>query len=50
VLIHFEHSFHGMSLGSLSVTGCLSKAISGYGSPMSLLLLRPELDVWAPGG
>ncbi|HEX4222883.1 MAG TPA: aspartate aminotransferase family protein [Pseudonocardiaceae bacterium] len=28
---------------------CLSKAISGYGSPMSLLLLRPELDVWAPG-
>lgn len=27
---------------------CLSKAISGYGLPMSLLLLRPNLDVWAP--
>lgn len=27
----------------------LSKAIGGYGLPMSLLLLRPELDVWQPG-
>lgn len=27
----------------------LSKAISGYGLPMSLLLLRPELDQWKPG-
>ncbi|MGV9884438.1 diaminobutyrate--2-oxoglutarate transaminase [Streptomyces sp. NPDC003006] len=27
----------------------LSKSISGYGLPMSLLLLKPELDVWAPG-
>ncbi len=27
----------------------LSKAISGYGLPMSLLLLRPELDIWQPG-
>ena len=27
----------------------LSKSISGYGLPMSLLLLRPELDVFNPG-
>lgn len=26
----------------------LSKSISGYGLPMSLVLLRPELDVWSP--
>lgn len=28
---------------------CLSKSISGYGLPMALVLLRPELDHWAPG-
>jgi diaminobutyrate-2-oxoglutarate transaminase len=28
---------------------CLSKSISGYGLPMSLLLIRPELDIWSPG-
>jgi diaminobutyrate-2-oxoglutarate transaminase len=27
----------------------LSKAISGYGFPMSLLLIRPDLDQWEPG-
>jgi diaminobutyrate-2-oxoglutarate transaminase len=27
----------------------LSKSISGYGFPMSLLLIKPELDVWFPG-
>ena len=27
---------------------CLSKSISGCGLPMSLLLIRPELDVWQP--
>lgn len=27
----------------------LSKSLSGYGLPFALLLLRPELDVWAPG-
>lgn len=27
----------------------LSKSISGYGLPMSLLLLKPELDIWGPG-
>jgi diaminobutyrate-2-oxoglutarate transaminase len=28
---------------------CLSKAIGGYGCPLSLALIRPELDVWQPG-
>ncbi|TLP50895.1 diaminobutyrate--2-oxoglutarate transaminase [Microbispora triticiradicis] len=28
---------------------CLSKGIGGYGCPLSLLLIRPELDVWRPG-
>ena len=27
----------------------LSKAISGFGLPMSLLLIKPELDQWQPG-
>jgi diaminobutyrate-2-oxoglutarate transaminase len=27
----------------------LSKSIGGYGLPMALTLLKPELDVWAPG-
>ncbi|CDZ41067.1 Diaminobutyrate--2-oxoglutarate transaminase [Neorhizobium galegae bv. officinalis] len=27
----------------------LSKSLSGVGLPLSLLLLRPELDVWQPG-
>jgi diaminobutyrate-2-oxoglutarate transaminase len=28
---------------------CLSKSIGGYGLPMSLVLIRPELDIWEPG-
>ena len=28
---------------------CLSKSISGYGMPLALTLIRPELDVWEPG-
>ncbi|WP_066453767.1 diaminobutyrate--2-oxoglutarate transaminase [Castellaniella caeni] len=27
----------------------LSKSLSGFGLPMSLVLLKPELDVWQPG-
>ena len=27
----------------------LSKSIGGYGLPLALVLLEPELDVWAPG-
>jgi len=28
---------------------CLSKSISGYGIPMALTLIKPELDIWQPG-
>ena len=28
---------------------CLSKSLSGYGLPLAILLIRPDLDVWAPG-
>ncbi|ERT15094.1 hypothetical protein O185_00205 [Photorhabdus temperata J3] len=28
---------------------CLAKSLSGYGLPMSLVLLKPELDIWQPG-
>ncbi|PRX50326.1 diaminobutyrate aminotransferase [Prauserella shujinwangii] len=28
---------------------CLSKSIGGYGLPLALTLIRPELDVWSPG-
>ncbi|MDQ3768633.1 MAG: diaminobutyrate--2-oxoglutarate transaminase [Actinomycetota bacterium] len=28
---------------------CLSKAISGFGLPMALALVRPEIDCWEPG-
>jgi len=28
---------------------CLSKSISGFGLPMSLVLIRPDLDIWKPG-
>jgi diaminobutyrate-2-oxoglutarate transaminase len=27
----------------------LSKSLSGYGLPLSIVLFKPELDVWAPG-
>ncbi|HEX7052751.1 MAG TPA: diaminobutyrate--2-oxoglutarate transaminase [Burkholderiales bacterium] len=27
----------------------LSKSISGFGLPMALVLMKPELDVWTPG-
>lgn len=27
----------------------LSKSLSGYGLPMSLVLMKPELDIWSPG-
>ncbi len=28
---------------------CLSKSIGGYGLPLALTLIRPDLDVWQPG-
>jgi diaminobutyrate-2-oxoglutarate transaminase len=28
---------------------CLSKSLSGYGLPLALTLVRPDLDIWKPG-
>jgi diaminobutyrate-2-oxoglutarate transaminase len=28
---------------------CLSKSLSGYGLPLALVLIRPDLDIWEPG-
>jgi diaminobutyrate-2-oxoglutarate transaminase len=28
---------------------CLSKALSGYGLPMAVTLMRPDIDQWSPG-
>ncbi|MDQ4104333.1 MAG: diaminobutyrate--2-oxoglutarate transaminase [Actinomycetota bacterium] len=28
---------------------CLSKSIGGYGLPLALTLIKPELDIWEPG-
>jgi len=28
---------------------CLSKSIGGYGLPLAMTLLKPELDIWEPG-
>jgi len=28
---------------------CLSKSLSGIGLPMSMLLFKPDLDIWKPG-
>ncbi len=40
-------SFEGMGIQPDLV--CLSKAIGGMGLPMALVLMRPEIDVLAPG-
>lgn len=28
---------------------CLSKSIGGYGTPLAITLIRPDLDIWDPG-
>lgn len=28
---------------------CLSKSLSGYGLPLAVTLIRPDLDIWEPG-
>lgn len=40
-------SFEGLEIEPDVV--CLAKSISGYGLPMSMLLIRPDLDQWRPG-
>ena len=37
------------ALGIVPDMVCLSKSISGMGIPLAVLLLRPEIDAWAPG-
>jgi diaminobutyrate-2-oxoglutarate transaminase len=37
------------SLGIVPDMVVLSKSLSGFGAPFSLLLIRPDLDVWQPG-
>lgn len=37
------------ALGIVPDMVCLSKSLSGYGIPMSMLLLKPEIDQWSPG-
>lgn len=39
-------SFEGAGINPGIVT--LSKSLSGYGLPMSIVLMRPDLDVWDP--
>jgi diaminobutyrate-2-oxoglutarate transaminase len=39
-------SFEAMGIRPDLVT--LSKSISGFGLPMALVLIRPELDIWGP--
>jgi diaminobutyrate-2-oxoglutarate transaminase len=40
-------SFEGAGISPDIIT--LSKSISGYGLPMALVLMKPELDIWNPG-
>lgn len=40
-------SFEGMGIEPDLI--CLAKGIGGYGTPMGLLLIKPELDQWQPG-
>ena len=28
---------------------CLSKSIGGFGLPMAITLIKPEIDIWEPG-
>lgn len=28
---------------------CLSKSLSGSGNPLSIVLIRPDIDIWSPG-
>lgn len=40
-------SFEGAGIQPDIIT--LSKSLSGFGLPMSLVLMKPELDIWKPG-
>ncbi len=40
-------SFEGAGISPDIIT--LSKSLSGYGLPMSVVLMKPEHDIWSPG-
>lgn len=44
-----EHFFGFEALGLRPDLICLSKSLSGLGTPCAALLMRPSLDVWEPG-
>jgi diaminobutyrate-2-oxoglutarate transaminase len=37
------------SVGIVPDIVCLSKSLSGYGLPLSMVLIRPDFDIWKPG-
>jgi len=37
------------TMGAVPDIVCLSKSLSGCGLPMAMVLMKPELDLWAPG-
>ncbi|MDY7219038.1 diaminobutyrate--2-oxoglutarate transaminase [Denitrificimonas sp. JX-1] len=43
------HYFSFENLGIEPDLICMAKGIGGYGTPMGVLLIKPELDVWEPG-
>ncbi|MCE7058380.1 aminotransferase class III-fold pyridoxal phosphate-dependent enzyme, partial [Algoriphagus sp. AGSA1] len=43
------HFFSWEDMGLDPDLVCLAKGIGGFGTPMGLLLIRPELDQWSPG-
>jgi Aminotransferase class-III/Amino acid kinase family len=44
-----RHHFSFEQAGIQPDLVCLSKSISGYGLPMSLVMIHPEIDIWHPG-
>ncbi|MGD8862119.1 MAG: diaminobutyrate--2-oxoglutarate transaminase [Myxococcales bacterium] len=43
------HFFSFEEAGITPDVVCLSKALSGFGLPLAVVLMRPELDQWNPG-
>ncbi len=43
------HYFSFEELGLSPDLVCLGKGIGGYGTPLGVLLIKPELDQWQPG-
>ncbi|RED52979.1 diaminobutyrate--2-oxoglutarate transaminase [Cohnella lupini] len=43
------HFFSFERCGIVPDIVCMSKSIGGYGLPMAITLMKPELDLWEPG-